>query len=381
MKIIFVADFTPVPKFHNKIHLDGKLAEALIRNLGCRVTWIRTNFSHYLKRIDPVGNLEFEKFKVLEIQGHPYKNNISISRMLHNILFSLKLIKILYENRDADRVISPIPSIEATFITSVMARLYGIKHEIIVYDKWPDIFIEYSTNGFFKKIFGKFLYIIYKPLLIISLRKSYKIHCVSNEYSKWLEKYTNKNKNILYIGCNDVSGFESDFNSKIHVVYIGSWGASSNLDLIIKAAKILEGNSNYKFTIAGRVNEEKIVKETSNLRVLGWLGESEKIEIMKTADIGLMIYKKNALQSLPNKIFEYIEYGCFVINTLPGEAEALLRENNFGLTVDPDSPSDLVDAIVKFSKQNGIAKNSILRLAHEKFGSKYYDEYVKENYV
>lgn len=381
MKVIFISDFTPVPKIHNKIHLDGKLALALIRNLDCEVTWIRTNFSHYLKRIDPVGNLEFEKFKVLEIQGYPYKINISTSRLLHNIFFSFNLIKILYINRDVDRIISPIPSIEATFITSLMARLYGIKHEIIVYDKWPDIFIEYSSGGFLKKLLGRFLYHAYKPFLINSLKKSSMIHCVSNEYSKWLENYTNKNTNVLYIGCNDVSEFDVDLNPLVHVVYVGSWGASSNIDIIIKAAEILEGNLNYKFTIAGRVNEEKLVKETSNVRVLGWLSESEKIEIMKTADIGLMVYKKNALQSLPNKVFEYIEYGCFVINTLPGEAEVLLRENNFGFTIDSDSAENLVDAIVQFSKKNGVTKNTIARSAREKFGPKYYDGYVKENYV
>jgi glycosyltransferase involved in cell wall biosynthesis len=66
---------------------------------------------------------------------------------------------------------------------------------------------------------------------------------------------------------------------------------------------------------------------------------------MRTAWVGLAPYVEGAGQSLPNKPFEYMAAGLPIISSLPGELEALLRQEGIGLQYKAGDVESLVGAI------------------------------------
>lgn len=78
-----------------------------------------------------------------------------------------------------------------------------------------------------------------------------------------------------------------------------------------------------------------------NVSFTGWV-DSERIrEFMGCADIGMAPYRKDALMSLPNKLFEYMSGSIPIVSSLAAEAEQFLNQWNCGLTYDPDRAGEL----------------------------------------
>ena len=67
---------------------------------------------------------------------------------------------------------------------------------------------------------------------------------------------------------------------------------------------------------------------------------------MQITDVGLAAYTKDALQSLPNKPFEYMAAGLPLLSSLPGELEGLITEHQIGLHYRADDVQSLIDKIV-----------------------------------
>ena len=72
----------------------------------------------------------------------------------------------------------------------------------------------------------------------------------------------------------------------------------------------------------------------------------------------------------PNKFFDYIAAGLPVINNYPGWIAHIINNNNIGITVNPDSPNEFANALIKISKDNSLrllmAKNA-RKLAESEF--------------
>ena len=384
-KILFLSDFTPIPGVNSKLHLDGKLASAMMRCKGISIVWVRTNFCHYQKKYISVGPLKSANFEILEFWGYPYAANTSFNRVLHNVLFALCAFWAIARHRDADLVISPIPSVESTFAASIASQLFQIRHDILVYDKWPDIFIDYTRGRHLLCVLGYFLYFLYRPLLVYSLRRARRVHCVSIEYRHWISRYVSRPSQLIYIGCNssNVNADSLPFSSAIITVsYIGSWGGSSDIDTMLKAAQLLLHDHRFNFILAGCVNisTASILYVPDNVQIVGWLGDKGKHELLSAAHVGLMVYHSEALQSLPNKLFEYIEYGCFVISTLQGEARCLLKSTALGETVLPESPEEIAAALIAYARSSPLSKKVMAAEATRRYGDDYFDEYVAVNF-
>jgi glycosyltransferase involved in cell wall biosynthesis len=120
------------------------------------------------------------------------------------------------------------------------------------------------------------------------------------------------------------------------VSFAGSWGATQDFAPVIAAAKCL---SDVRFVLAGEGSERADMRSTferlPNVSLPGWLGAKELAILLSATDVGLLPYRSDAPQTLPNKLFEYMAYGAFQIGTLRGEAEAIYERTGAGRTVAP----------------------------------------------
>lgn len=374
--IIFCSDFTPLPFKNSHLHIDGRLAQAIIdHNPDANIVWLRTDFSHYEKiHGSSVAISACDRLTIVTFKGVGYSSNVNLKRFLHNIKFGFNCFVFMLKNRQFELVVSPIPAIETSFFSSVACLLLKRKHVILVYDLWPDIFLKYYKKGLLYPCVHT-VYAIYNFLLKFSLKRAFYVFAVSREYLDWAQKKsTITQSDTLYIGVDEHlnDALVSKESNQILVVYVGSWGVSYDIDLLFSAAKEIN-DKRFQFVIAGCTDPKRLNTKTENLTVLGWLNDAAKHELLLNADIGVMAYKRGALQSLPNKIFEYLSYGCYVINTLKGESEELLNHMRCGVTIQPGDVSQFIEELKKFS-QLDFDRLKTAKNTYHRFGKRYFEE-------
>ena len=103
--------------------------------------------------------------------------------------------------------------------------------------------------------------------------------------------------------------------------------------------------------------------------------KKEKLALLlkNSVHLGLMVLKNVEIfynGTSPNKFFDYIAAGLPVINNYPGWIADIINNYNIGITVNPDSPNEFANALIKISKDNSLrllmAKNA-RKLAESEF--------------
>ena len=135
------------------------------------------------------------------------------------------------------------------------------------------------------------------------------------------------------------------------VVYEGGMTEIRGVREIIKAATILKNE--IKLWLMGPflppVLEEKILTEDKKEYVdyKGNLPLEEMYSFLKCADIGLLLFlpEPNHLESLPNKLFEYMAVGIPVIASNFPLWKEIIEGNNCGICVNPLNPKEIAKAV------------------------------------
>lgn len=139
-------------------------------------------------------------------------------------------------------------------------------------------------------------------------------------------------------------------------VFSGTHGIANGLDAVLDAASVLKtrrrenikilliGEGKLKSALQSRAQKEELnnvvfYKPVDKLKLAG---------LMKASNLGLQILSNVPAfynGTSPNKFFDYIASGLPVLNNYPGWLAELIRENDCGLVVKPDSPEDFADAL------------------------------------
>src|SRR5690606_9684095 len=94
------------------------------------------------------------------------------------------------------------------------------------------------------------------------------------------------------------------YNTKI-VSFVGSWGESYDIQLLLETARRLIHRRDILFVIAGDSSSqprlERSLKELPNVMLTGWLNRYQVASLLRHTAIGILPYKPNAPQGLPNK--------------------------------------------------------------------------------
>jgi len=91
-------------------------------------------------------------------------------------------------------------------------------------------------------------------------------------------------------------------------------------------------------------------KRLQNIIYVGWLDANDLRRLLKESSVGLAPFPKGALNSLPNKPFEYMAASLPIITSLEGELRRMIEENDIGKFYPPGDAVALVDAILYFRK-------------------------------
>ena len=334
---------------------------------GHQVTWWTTTFDHQTKSFIFNQNTENVSNGVKMIYLHSnigYKKNISLQRLKNHKKVSYSFKNIAKSKEKPDLIFCSFPTIELSY----EAVKYGVKNSVPVIidvrDLWPDLF--YNP-------FKKWMRPLIKISLIGYIKKTKYLfkHCnaitaISEGYLDWGLAWSKRIKKpedrVFTLGYDKVVNSDVNYTdyfsgkgldvSKIIVWFVGTFGQTYNLNTVIKVAQILETNKRndiqFVFTGDGEKMAEwsQLAGALKNVVFTGWVNKDQLNYLSSIADIGLMAYRSDATQGLPNKLFEYMSAGIPIISSLQGETEELLNSSKSGLHYNADNAEMLLDQLL-----------------------------------
>lgn len=370
MRVWVVRDSEPLPidDGDRRLMRNGKLCDALVRR-GHEVCWITSTFDHYTKRQRAAANEVRDvaaNYTIALLHAPGYRSNRSPFRVWHNHFFARSFRAFADQaTRRPDVIITDVPTTETAKAAIQIARLWGIPSLLSIRDLWPDFFAD-------------FLPLVPKSLLRLAVsgferqvayacRHATAIVGISPSYLEWgLHKGGRKRgalDGVAPLGYRlpAVSATASDAALKYLrergvdpdrslVAFIGSWGATYDLETVLETASKLSDRKDIQFVLAGTgEGRERLagrISRLDNVVAPGWLSATQIAVLLERTALGLVSYHEAAPQGLPNKIFEYMAYGVFQISTLRGEAAELLAELKAGITTANGGPQAMAAAIL-----------------------------------
>jgi len=404
--IIEIAE--PLPDIDNNFRYlrCGMLADALIGR-GHEVRWWSSTFNHMLKknRFNKTTTIEPRPaFQITLLHGPGYKKNISIGRIKHNRITARSFEFQAHQCQSKpDVILVCLPTLEMAEKAVAYGRAHCIPVVVDVRDPWPDLYLS---------AFPHFLRGIARLGLVSEFRRAQRIlrgasgiTAVSETYLRWALTYAGRPRQesdgVFPLGCvgpdieakRDIESRAVALRDKYGLrrgipvaTFIGMFGASYDLATVVAAAKELQkvGSPNYQIVLAGNgdnnSNLRKKAQGLPNVTFTGWIDQTSMFQLMSISSIGLATYSEGALQSLPNKPFEYMAAGLPLLSSLRGEMETIIQKYNIGLQYQPGKVSSLVKQLCWFAANEEERRKMGFR-ARRLFEEKYSDKVVYPKFI
>jgi colanic acid biosynthesis glycosyl transferase WcaI len=143
------------------------------------------------------------------------------------------------------------------------------------------------------------------------------------------------------------------------VLFAGNLGYAADLEQVLRAARLLQGESKLVFLLVGsgsarsalmRAAEEE---RLSNVVFVPTQLASKLSEVLAAADLSLVTLRKDMGRvSVPSKIYSYMASARAILACVPATSEAkrLVEVSGCGVWVPPDAPEILAETIVEMSR-------------------------------
>ena len=359
MNIWIVNPFDPLPGESLRPGRYAFLAK-LLSDKGHQVTWWSSNYSHTFKSFrQPVAT--DSGLRIIQLKTPPYRKNICLRRIYsHRVYAGRFMQKAALEKMPADVIVASCPPLSSAMAAIKIAERIGAKCVIDVQDLWPESFEVISSAR------------VFKALLHPLKKYADKIYRSADALTAVSETYLER---AVSVRCNGTRGFVmplgidlsllDDFednrnplpvksDGEFWAAYIGTLGSCYDLPTVLSAAEMLKStHGNIKFMIAGdgpRTGQLKRLQKKNNLSnciFLGFLDYGNLVRLLNCCDVGLNIFARNAKNSFPNKVFDYMAAGLPLINSIAGELEALIAKEGIGVQYEPGDAISLQDAVLR----------------------------------
>lgn len=343
----------------------GLLADALAAR-GHQVTWFTSTFSHYTKSHRAAGDHDLTAERNLMIrvfQAPGYRSNISLRRIRHNRSFAQSFRRFASTSSEhPDVLVTDLPTTETAEAVVRFGTDTRTPTIVTIFDLWPDFFTDFLPAAL-------------RPFARVAIRKldaEARFACrnatsllgVSEGYLRWGQRkgdrQTTDHDRVVPLGYKPVPSASPDQtvavldklgipSDKQVVAFVGSWGATYDLELVYETCRLLARRNDILFVIAGdsetRPKLATAFGELPNVKLAGWIDSTTAAILLRRAAIGLLPYTAKAPQGLPFKLYDYMAYGVFQISTLGGEIAAFYDAIGIGRSLPGASPHDLAAAI------------------------------------
>jgi glycosyltransferase involved in cell wall biosynthesis len=353
----------------------GTLARQLVEQ-GDLVTWWTSTFHHVRKanRFESSRSLDIRPgFRLELLYAPPYQRNVSWGRIRHNRHMARAFASRAGETSERpDIIFAAVPSLELAHEAVRFGCSRGIPVVVDARDKWPDLYLN-AIPAPLRRVARVALSMEFARARRI-FRGATGITAISDSYLTWGLSYAGRRAGsmdaVFPIGFPLPDGFgDVDIRrtaerlqhahgirqDAVVVTFLGMFASSYDLATVIEAARHVHraGDTRIQFVLAGTGERASVLQRLAaglpNVAFTGWLDELAAWSLLRCSSVGLAPYTREALQSLPNKPFEYMAAGVPIISSLRGELEALLEEQKVGRTYPAGDATSLATALRWFA--------------------------------
>jgi len=381
----------------------GILAQQLA-DRGHDVTWWCSTFNHWTKShryaVDTTVELS-PAYRLRLLHSPGYRRNVSLGRIVDHRILAARFRAAIERESPPDLILSSFPTVEMSEAAAVFGNTNNVPVIMDVRDLWPDAFLNLVPAPV--KPLGKLLLSGLHRQAGRALARSDAIVGVSKSYLEWAlnnaQRRRRQNDGVFPLGYERSSPPAQDLRQAEHRLrdsgvdpervvcwFIGTFGRTYDLETVIEVARALHERHDYRaqFVLSGdggRLDEcRELAAGLPNVVFTGWVNSTEIEWLMSVAGIGLAAYVRDAPQSLPNKLFEYLAAGLPILSSLGREAAELLDSNGCGLTYEPGNPHSLLDQLVRLL-DDPLLRKSMSSKAQETFEAKYSSRQVYQSFI
>ncbi|WP_308018463.1 glycosyltransferase [Neisseria bergeri] len=321
MNITIVAPYCSLP---SEPHFNRFWYLAELLSQSHDVLLITSNFKHYdksFRRPEDAEAASQGRLKVMLLEESGYSKNVSLGRVTSHHRFVKHFEKWLENCRpgEQDVVFSAYPLIATNLLLGKHKARLGYKLIVDVQDVWPESFS--SVVPFLKKVPHNLL--PFASRANQAYRYADALVAVSQTY---LDRAKEANPNVpgevVYIGA-DFAAIASapakDFgDSTTRFFYFGTLSHSYDVDTACRGIqKLLDSGKNVELHIMGGGPDLDRLKQYAcdGIKFYGYIPYAEMMSIAKGCDIAVNAIHSHAMQSVTNKLSDYMALQKPVLNS------------------------------------------------------------------
>jgi glycosyltransferase involved in cell wall biosynthesis len=318
------------------------------------------------------------------LRGCGYQKNISLARYIDHRIIAHKF-RILSSRLDTpDVIVASMPCHHLAYEAMLYAKQNHVPMLVDIRDQWPDIFLDAFKNPLVKKLGEIILFQDFRRLKYL-LSESNGILAMSHTILEWARKKTGYPigpfDKVFFTGYKPFYRSDTDYldifkhrEKQKMVVYVGTFGQSYELPLVVDAAlKFNEaGRNDVFFVFAGTGEQEMELRRKSrdlvNVVFTGWISAEKIKSLLCRAWIGI-VPCRSVGGAIPNKVFEYLSEGIPLVSSLEGEMAEYIDVHKLGMNYRPGDLNGLIRGIAT------ILDNPELREEMSSNALRFYREY------
>lgn len=371
--LMTVGEPLPTDPGEQRLHRAGVLASSL-RNQGHDVTWWTSTFDHYHKEQrwshDHTALLD-EHYRLQVVHSPGYKKNISLQRIIDHKSHAQRVKeKLAAETPSPDVILCSLPTLELCRVAVDYGHIHQVPVVLDVRDLWPDIFLDafpawaqWAVRPALLPMFNTVKYACARATAITGITSAFvdwgvayaqrtRTH-LDREFP--LGYFTQPQSKETIIAAKEFwRTIGVDTPVALRVCFFGNLSKTMAEEMfaLIEAAKQLHTQGdNIQFIICGSGENLELYKKMAqgydNIVFPGWMDAPRIRALMEISSVGLLPYRSRIdfMNAIPNKVAEYLSAGLPIVSSLKGVAEALLAENNCGVTYQNADVPSLVQAL------------------------------------
>lgn len=356
MEIWLINHYAVTPEFSGGTR-HFEIGRELVRR-GHKLTLFASSFHHnthkHVRRhvgLSPVIE-DYDGLRFVWVPGMGYRGN-SVKRLLGMLHFCLMLFPIALKMKPRpDIVVGSSVHPFAALAGWALARFFGVPAVTEIRDLWPQTLIESGISArhpfiLLLAMVERFLYrysdsivtLLPKAEDYISARGAKAVHWIPNgiDMDSYSPPYLQEESDVFT------------------VLYAGALGHANNLEVLIEAARLLEGEP-VRFLVVGEGPEKEKLAELSrgvtNFELRPSVPKREIPELLRSA--GALIFHLRSIPVFrygisPNKLWDYLAAGRPIVFACEAGNDPV-AEAGAGLSVPPEDPQALAQAVLTLSQ-------------------------------
>ena len=368
----------------NPRYLRTAIIAKILASRGHNITFWTSTMNHVKKtqRFNKTECVNSSDLSWVYLYGMPYRKNISLGRILHNITSAKSFDKVANDYSAPDVIVCSCPTIELTYAMAAFAKKENIPIIIDIRDFWPDIFLERLP-----KIIHPFI----KPFinsqnskLSFAIESSSAVTGISDQSIDWAISKSKRKRhkddiafplaydatqpNIKDIETSELFWDELGITKdKVIFSFFGNLSSRYELEAVINAAKNIPESLRSKIKIVlcgdGEMHSHLCTasKDLTHVCLAGWVEKPQIWTLLQRSTAGLLPYPSSLdfTRAYPNKIGEYLSAGLPIISSIKGAPKELIEKEKCGYHYNNNNHHELSKIIINIC--NNTQENDALR--------------------